>query len=480
MNITNRIIFYSLIGFFCFDFNPLNAQTASNVLETGIPIGRHEKICLNFSNNILNFNYGKYSSDPSGFVPLNDSAIFLPKANSVNIFVKPLNPLNYSFSNVNSTITDPIDQDAEKALGSISSMLSNLITTGQPTQPNPTPTLSPTCDNGGIIHDLYLNLDNTIKSIQKNNKGNIAKLFTELKNLTFNNEVATLDSLNDIKLRMDKLQMNYTSADNNIEKLKKSVTSYKCQDTIYVRMIFVNIIATLTTTEVSEKARYQNLKKIYSVVDSAYFNASKYDDHDINWATLLCSIPVTSGKISICSVSVNSGGYEIKDSEIVTSTSKVLAKKLMLFRKFQLLIPEVLPGIAYCWLTFPKYGVTTDSVTKKQYVSSAGNEVIKNFNFTAMVNFNFFIQYSPVVPFFQIGIGANTGYPTLLAGGGFRFHVGKIKFAVGGGITSTWIQTLNKLHIGDEVTGTAQLENDLTYKFNWPLKPYVSFQMTIK
>ena len=40
----------------------------------------------------------------------------------------------------------------------------------------------------------------------------------------------------------------------------------------------------------------------------------------------------------------------------------------------------------------------------------------------------------------------------------------------------TWIKELEKLKVGDEVTGTAAIDQDLKSAFSWPPKAYIGLQ----
>jgi hypothetical protein len=65
---------------------------------------------------------------------------------------------------------------------------------------------------------------------------------------------------------------------------------------------------------------------------------------------------------------------------------------------------------------------------------------------------------------FTLGVGTSKDLPSLLAGGGFRFSKPS-HFSVSFGGLWTWRQELDKLKVGDVITGTTDLTNDLKYKF---------------
>ncbi len=157
-------------------------------------------------------------------------------------------------------------------------------------------------------------------------------------------------------------------------------------------------------------------------------------------------------------------------------STKEEVSKIIGVRRFQRFVPEVSVGIAYTDLSFPKYSTNTDA-SGKDIVAEAGEEKINKLNFTTMINFNWFMTNSPIHPFWQIGIGVNADFPTLLTGIGARLNVtGAKRLALAVGFATTWIKTLDQLKLGDVVSGPADVEKDTKFKFNKKPKPYFGIQ----
>ena len=90
-----------------------------------------------------------------------------------------------------------------------------------------------------------------------------------------------------------------------------------------------------------------------------------------------------------------------------------------------------------------------------------------------MVNFNYYMPNSPIHFLYQIGAGINSGIPTIITGFGIRSNINGIKrISISGGIALTWIKELDKLKVGDEVTGTSDIDKDLKFQFSWFTKQY--------
>lgn len=185
---------------------------------------------------------------------------------------------------------------------------------------------------------------------------------------------------------------------------------------------------------------------------------------------------------------IKGSGYKLSDKdEIISSETNEIIKRTVMARKFKRFITEVSTGTAFTFFEYPIYGTTSDSSgikTDNQYIASPEKSSVRNLNITTMVNFNYFIPNSNIHPLFQIGIGVNSGMPTLLSGVGLRLTgIGSVskskeshRVAITGGIAMTWIKELDKLKVGDQVSGTADIENDLKYQFSWPPRLYIGLQ----
>ena len=78
---------------------------------------------------------------------------------------------------------------------------------------------------------------------------------------------------------------------------------------------------------------------------------------------------------------------------------------------------------------------------------------------------------------FQIGAATSKDLPAILVGGGLRlFGLGKGDVAIGGGAMFAWFKDLQKLKVGDVVTGTTQIDTDLGYSSRPKLGGYFAIQ----
>src|SRR5262245_14045373 len=106
LSIPVKIVFYSLL---CVLFiHPVMAQKAREVLEQGKRIRAGKKLFLEKDGNVLKYDINMELKDPT---TLPDSSIFLVEKEEVNIYLKPLNPLSFSYKTTNVVIVDPVSEE---------------------------------------------------------------------------------------------------------------------------------------------------------------------------------------------------------------------------------------------------------------------------------------------------------------------------------------------------------------------------------
>lgn len=485
-----------------------SAQKVSQVLDVGpdeIIQGR-AKLLLKFNSKSLD--YDMWDDEKTRFRPLKDSTLFLAKQSSVSVYSRPLNPLNYSFQSSVKFVPSAISQEAETALQTIAGSLVDLQQqikkdktevntkiqienakiaaknaqrkTKQPAIPEVT------CAK----FETMVSLANAIQRLlKKDQKSKVKEIFTQLKAMSFEKEAQTKTELEAIFPEIEKLETDLGDISSQITTLEQAVAEYDCDlpntHPYIAKFVFNSQIALMKTALKERQARYDNLKKCFDLVKKAYNDASSSDE-GLKWMVAFQvnddgnNIEVKKKTVSDFLVTVNEDGYKLSgNDEITAAEKKVKIKVLVRMLKFQRFLPEVIPGAAYAFLKFPKFGVVTDA-SGNQVVADAGEDNFKRINFSAMVNFNYFVPQSSVHPFLQIGVGANTDYPTFFTGIGFRFDVGgsTVKaISISGGLASTWVKTLKTLKIGDVVKGMADVEKDITHEFNWPPKGYIGLQL---
>lgn len=452
------------------------AQKASDVLEYGVHVKTDRKIFLQYANGELKYDATLSLTDPANppdFTPLEDSLIFLVNKNAVNIYITPpINPLNFSYSTETKEILDPIDESAASGLGSIIDVLNSVRRA-----PAAHGAALTKCDT------LFKFLEKSVRDIQNgldsNQQKEVNTVFTALKSLSFSYEQQTIDSIAIIKEWKNKIEKHFSDLEAKIKNTKETLKGYDCgaPDIAFtIKYIFTNILKEQDELNAKQKKRLENLQTAFNIVEKTQKTAS-VSETGLKWCIKLPSIPSIRGKISLYTFTVKESGYRLSDKkEIVNVETKDALKRTLRIRKFQQFVPEVSIGTAFTFLKYNSYGTTSDS-TGQQFVGTPIENTIKNLNLTTMINFNYYIPNSPLHPFYQIGVGINSGIPTVLTGFGLRSNINGIKrMAIAAGIAMSWIKELDKLKVGDKISGTDDIEKDYKYSSTPKFSPYVGLQ----
>ena len=472
------------------------AQTAGDVLEHGIKIQPDKKIFFYYDQNDFKVYVGKSLEDKTNaanFLPVKDSTIYLIQGNGINLYMRPVNPLNYSYTGVSTLVVDPVREAATKALGSIGDILDKAIgtktstttykeTKGQNFRGEKTIKVRQVTTK--IICPIFTSIKDTLELIKNrlevDKKPITISLFKNLKDLDFIDEQETKDSIASIALQISKIDKHFQSIQLSIKDVKEEIKKYDCTvpESYIAKYVFNGVLDKLSAANNEQKKRLDNLTAVFNLVKKAQQTASKGGyASGLSWCFQLNNALPADGKISIYDVSLKETGYKLSDDqEIVAAATKDKLKKTLRIREFNRFIPEVYVGTAFTFIKYNTYGTVTDA-TGQQFIGTPTENRLRNFNVVTMINFNYFIEKSDLHPFFQIGAGINTGIPAFLTGAGIRINSNGLKrLAVSGGIAMTWIKELDKLKVGDKISGTDDIEKDLQYQFTWPPKPYIALQ----
>ena len=445
--------------------SPLQAQKAGEVLENGLKVERGHKIFLRKEGPVLKFDV---SSSPKDFTTLGDSGIFMAAKNGVNVYLRPLNPLNYNFKTVNTVIIDPVTEDLAAA---VKAMVNALNTTAPKAVPkaNGNNALLPQSNACAEYDNMKLLVNELGVSLSNDRKGDINRAFKELKALSFEDESSTIAKLREIRSSLALVEAHFTTVEDSLKLVEDRIRTFSCPtlDLFVLRFVFTSLQKELELLKNEQKKRLKTVRDLYALADEVQKKASTEKD-GLKWWLALDEVPATEGKVSVYTTTISESGYALSDKgEIEPLAVKEVIKKTLRVRKFQRFVPEVSAGVAYTFLEYPQYG-TAKNAAGETIVAETGKKSVSNLNFTAMVNFNYFIHNSYIHPFWQIGVGANNEIPTLLTGVGIRSNIGGIRrIALAGGVALSWIKTLDQLQPGvSKVAGTAEIEKDLKYTFN--------------
>ena len=456
---------------FCFQF--ATAQKASDVLENGNPVEKGHRLFLKYdiTEKVLKVDAVKNDQDVD-FTTMEDSIIFLIRKNAINVYLKPLNPLNYSYNTETKVVIDPINEAAANALSSIIDVLGTTVSRTKSER-------NTTAENCPEFDSMQKKIEEIQTKLSSSKKDEILKIFETLKGISFSDEQSTKDALTIAKDEIKTIEDHYKVIDNMIIEAKTDVKNYNCDypEGFTAKYIFNAILKDLSTTMDEQKKRLTNLQTAYKLVKEMQERASiGGGTPELKWCIPLNEVALKKGTISIYTVTIKENGYKLSDNkEIVSIESKELMKRTVRIRKFQRFVFEVSVGTAFTFLEYNSYGTTTDS-TGQQFVASPTKNTVQNLNITTMINFNYYIPNSTIHPLYQIGVGINSGIPSVLFGIGLRSNIGKKGITISGGLAMTWIKELDKLKVGDKISGTDDIDKDYKYSSAPKFSPYVGLQ----
>lgn len=200
----------------------LLAQKASDVLEKSIRIKTDRKMYFQYKDNIIKYHIAKDILTSANFIPLRSSELFLSNENSVNIYIRPLNPLNYSFEAESKLAVDPINEAAAKTLSSILDILKKAGINSESTSAN----LSEDQQKGDpcdTFKELIEEIEEIETALKDDQKSSVVKIFKKLKSLDFQDKDLTIRELTAINKDISELKDHFSTLDTKIQNTKKEL-----------------------------------------------------------------------------------------------------------------------------------------------------------------------------------------------------------------------------------------------------------------
>lgn len=446
------------------------SQTVNDVLEKGNYVKKASDIYFKLDSifyiGVLN---KKDAGKPIDYEFNADSVLFLTSDNNTDVFIQPLNPLNFTIGSISKLVPDAISKAESDALKTIGELLADV---------NKNLFQDPLAGGAGndpssSIQQCMLKVENGLAR-ENNNFKEMNKIFNALKKLDFEQQIFTHNQFNEAVKNMGIINKNLNDIDSMIQLIDADSKIFgQDSDSINIilqRYVYRNYVHSIRDAYNIRKRQFTNLEKAKDLVYDAINKADKY-----NWHFKLSPISVTKAENAVYTVAIDTNAWNMNDEGVLVQKSggKKISRTIII-RKFQLLVPEVSVGTYYTFFKYKVYGTITDS-TGQQFVAEPTFNTLKRFNASVMLNYNFYIPNTPIRPLLQFGGGIQSGIPVLMAGGGLRIGNSNA-FSITGGVALTWIRELQTLKVGDRVSGTAELEKDLKYEFSFPLKGYVGIQ----
>jgi len=393
------------------------------------------------------------------------------KKKNISIFFKWKNPLKYQLKLSDSIINDSRIEDLKTAIKSISSVISKGA-------------------SGFTPKSAILNNDCNILTYQT-----LKEDFPIIYNFGNNRISRSTEVCNTFKIL---LKLNSQGIP-NIEKGLKLVTKelYDSEDVSKILLIISKAEAAIQSVKDEYKKNISllyNLKESVEKLTDAQDAALKlkldqlYNDQEkiLEWG--INYIPILVGYIDILKNSFEDQSnnfteyyrrkiitlpigksiiFKIQEKKRILNTDMSLTEDSnekvynITIKRYDFITPTISSGLFYSSVSFKGYGVSTNSSDELIVTEDNLNE---NTALAGLfLNFNFDINSQFLSPLIQIGIDPTKKRPYLLLGGGFS--VPSTSFSITGGAVWTWTPQLDKISIGDTVSSTSVLEENITYNF---------------
>jgi hypothetical protein len=326
-------------------------------------------------------------------------------------------------------------------------------------------------------------LDAMVAIKDKETERSIIALYEEI----FEN-IWKIESYEGIKIALESNQVVLSKINDSIEKISLSIDKLKSESNDFSTDYLINnkakkVIAKNTVGLISSKIgqvendhelflkKKDDLDKKYVAFKSLLDNIAKRTYGDDYKETRIDKIIFEKRKRNEVTIFLKVFDYDKKTKALTEKEQKTY---IIYLRKHQTLIPVVASGVLYTNLTFETYGTETND--SGETILKQGKSKDNEIAIAAYLNMYLNNGWNNPI-FLQIGFGPSKEKPFIYSGFGINLS-SRISLSMGG--VFTWAPTLDELNVGDIVTGTTQIEDDIVYKFTNSPKFYLglSFDLT--
>lgn len=414
------------------------------------------------------------------------------KDNQTQVYFKWINPLKYKLIWKDSTYSDKKDSIILSFQNAILSLI-NLKPTEIKTKGGSEDDLKKMGKLGKAVKDnnlaiLQFQLSNCCANLDSNDLIIVSNFFNEVRNI----EKTIINS--DIKdaaqkqfsnlLKMDKFnEVSFNSSKEILSDLKDNANynndTLNTKKTLLTNRIFkdknLEIILNFAYNTFLEKVQdkinkdndiLDNLKQVTKIFeDSRQYNSlsSEY--------FLVKDISFKDGEVLLSQLTIEERSYN-NDMKLIKG-KKELDKATFQFQKYSNFNLYSSAGIFYSNKLIDGFKVGSENNTLKvEEDNIKGGKPLS----ATFINLEYQFEES-FAPSLQIGIDPTKKRPFLLVGGGLSFP--KYKFSLTGGACWTWKQNLKTLTLGQTISSTSELDNDIQYKFDKVPGYYLGIQYNI-
>jgi hypothetical protein len=396
-------------------------------------------------------------------------------SDEIGIYLANFNPLEEKYTvNVTSTpdpnfaaIKDFLD-DFKKFAGTFPSATAG---TGGPPVGGGGPGAPPAgpCKD---FKDLVDSLNRSLKpELDEQQLQNIAKEATGLAGVN--------QAKSDLSQIVTQIDINITTARTALQTIRADFTSLdgakpkKSCPTVTVQMLieFVEAQGNAERALNAKEALEKQIKKVIADLEKVA-DPRKWDDRGTDYR--IDSATPTADNEATVNIAAQVVVATLPNGVITFTPSDSKAASKLHVRLDSFFVPERALAVVYNTLTYPQYGTAKDAAGKTVVARTKDHEPLSA---AAMLNLIMRVGSGTVVnPMIQIGLSTAKDYPAILAGIGFRFTE-PVSFSLSaGGMLTRYKDLDGNLAVGQEVSGTDDINKHLTYK-NSPIVVYGAFQI---
>ncbi len=288
--------------------------------------------------------------------------------------------------------------------------------------------------------------------ISRNIYEEVEKAFIQLLGIT--NPDNALSYIKATEVKIKEYEQNYSDIEKLQEKITESLTAI---DSIYQKITVSMYIDKTKAITNSNKILTNRLKTKIETVKNSLKDESLDPTKDGYFR--IRKIEFDEGEKFQASLTITEFEYD-KEAKDYSKKSDVYNKSII-FQEYNSIAISFSAGLFYSSATLKGFGVSNN----EEDFTITEDDITKNDPVRAtFLNFHFRTGSKYFAPLAQIGIDPTKKRPFLLLGGGFSIPITKIAFS--GGPLWTWDPTLEKLSVGQSITSTTDLEQDIKYKFD--------------
>ncbi|PHR32439.1 MAG: hypothetical protein COA38_06635 [Fluviicola sp.] len=405
--------------------------------------------------------------------PMKDSLLIQTPKN-YTLYLQAYNPLLKSHNIESKIINDDLQVALEKALSEISSNLTTFFSEMEKPDSQGNKMFAFTDETCGCQCNMFT--DNYEEFLEKEEA--FKKYFDELSKrkfvdrlakLPFTSHSRTLDSVSAISDEFFAFQKSIQLKQADIDKLIGDQET-GCDETYtYILKDYKEkLTSQLKVLEEKVDAVGKVITTLADTVKEWGKNGVKEERNGL-WYFSIKSGEHKRGKSLAISLTIKEHS-ELKSGSLVKKEKVIESSYQFHLRKYRLLLPEISAGVIYTSIITPSYALGEGSILER-----TDDHSLERFKFSQMINGNFNIANSNLLPFIQGGVALRNDIPVVIGGIGLRIKTSsKSGISISGGVAMSGVKKLTTLIEGQVITDNVTLENDLKYDFI--AKPYIGIQ----